>query len=333
MTDTAPITLTIDDASARQRLDKVLAQHLPDISRSRLKGLIEDGAVRIGDAPCTDAARKLKAGEVVELVLPRPVDAAPLSQDIPLAIVHDDANLVVIDKPAGMVVHPSAGHETGTLVNAVLHHCRGTLSGINGVLRPGIVHRLDKDTSGLIVVAKTDAAHKALAAQFADHGREGPLERLYLAFCWGVPSRPHGSIDAALARSTVNREKIAVVPEDKGRFAITHYQLRETFAGTDGKPVASLVECALETGRTHQIRVHMAHIGHPLLGDSTYGAGFKTKANLLGAEARAALEALDRQALHAAVLGFEDPDGTFLRFESPLPPELEKLLAALRYES
>lgn len=322
--------LPVDPDDAGQRLDKLLAARLPEISRSRLKALILEGAVAIDGAVANDPSRKLKAGERIALNLPPPVAATPGAEAIALTIVHEDADLIVIDKPAGLVVHPSAGHETGTLVNALLHHCGASLSGINGVLRPGIVHRLDKDTSGLLVVAKNDAAHKTLAAQFADHGRSGPLERLYLAVCWGVPARPHGSIDAPLARSSINREKIAVVPEDKGRFAVTHYRVLETFAGTDGKPVASLIECALETGRTHQIRVHMAHIGHPLLGDDTYGAGFKTKVKRLGPAAAAALEKLGRQALHAAMLGFETVDGTFLEFESALPQDLAALVEALR---
>lgn len=330
MTDDPSHTIQTSPADSGHRLDKVLAGALPEISRSRLKALILENAVHVGGAPEPNPARKMKAEETIEIRLPPPVDATPLPQNIPLVVVHEDAGVIVVDKPAGMVVHPSAGHETGTLVNALLHHCGASLSGINGVLRPGIVHRLDKDTSGLLVVAKNDASHKTLAAQFADHGRSGPLERLYLALCWGVPNRPHGTIDAPLARSTVNREKIAVVPEDKGRMAITHYRVVETFADVDGKPIASWVECALETGRTHQIRVHMAHIGHPLLGDETYGAGFKTKAARLGPTAQAALAKLDRQALHAAVLGFDTADGAFLRFESAPPPAFEALIAALR---
>ena len=330
MDASAPFSETVGPDDAGARLDKWLASRLPDLSRSRLKTLILDGSVQIGAGAATDPARKLKAGESVGLVLPPPVEAEPKGEAIPLAIVYEDKDVAVIDKPAGLVVHPSAGHETGTLVNALLHHCGASLSGINGVLRPGIVHRLDKDTSGLLVVAKTDAAHKALAAQFADHGRSGPLERLYMAICWGVPSRPQGTIEAAIARSTVNREKMAVVSEDKGRFAITHYEVVETFAGIDGKPVASLITCALETGRTHQIRLHMAHVGHPLLGDEVYGAGFKTKAARLPDKARSALEALGRQALHACDLGFESPDGAFHSFHADPPADLARLLEALR---
>ncbi|MCA0423460.1 MAG: RluA family pseudouridine synthase [Proteobacteria bacterium] len=329
MTSAEILTLTVTETEKGARLDKVLATLLPAISRSRLKELTLAGAVAIDGAAAADPSRKMRAGETITLAIPAAVAPDPVGEDLPLEIVHEDADLIVVNKPAGLVVHPSAGHETGTLVNALIHHCGASLSGINGVMRPGIVHRLDKDTSGLLVVAKNDAAHKALADQFADHGRTGPLERLYRAICWGVPRHPQGSIDAAIARSTINREKMAVVAEDKGRFAITHYRVLDVLNGADGKPVASLIECALETGRTHQIRVHMAHIGHPLLGDETYGAGFRTKMNLLTPAARAALEAMGRQALHAGSLGFEHGrTGEFLSFESPLPQDFQALLDA-----
>lgn len=330
MSDTPPLTVTVAPEQAGTRLDKLLAEAVGDISRSRLKSLILEGAVTLDGRTLDDPSGKVAAGAEIVLTLPAPAPASPGAENIPLSVVHEDEDLIVIDKPAGMVVHPSAGHETGTLVNALLHHCGASLSGINGVLRPGIVHRLDKDTSGLLVVAKNDRAHKALAAQFADHGRSGPLERRYVALCWGVPPRPQGTIEAAIARSTVNREKMAVVAEDKGRFAITHYALAETYAGRDGKPVACRLDCHLETGRTHQIRLHMAHVGHPLLGDDVYGAGFRTKEALLAAEARAALTALNRQALHAAELGFEHPrSGDFIGFESPLPADMAALITAL----
>ncbi|HEU4518600.1 MAG TPA: RluA family pseudouridine synthase, partial [Microvirga sp.] len=255
--------------------------------------------------------------------------AEPEAEAIALAVVYEDADLIVIDKPAGLVVHPAAGHESGTLVNALIAHCGESLSGIGGVKRPGIVHRLDKDTSGLLVVAKTDLAHQGLAAQFADHGRTGPLERAYRAVVWGVPARARGTIEAALGRSSHNREKIAVLAPERGRFAITRYEVEEPLSPPD--PAASLVRCELETGRTHQIRVHMAHLGHPLLGDALYGSGFRTKANRLSAAQQAALAALGRQALHAAVLGFEHPrSGQALRFESPLPADMATLVAALR---
>jgi 23S rRNA pseudouridine1911/1915/1917 synthase len=241
----------------------------------------------------------------------------------------------VIDKPSGLVVHPSAGHATGTLVNALIAHCGDGLSGIGGVKRPGIVHRLDKDTTGLLVVAKNDRTHRALSKQFADHGREGPLKRGYLAFVWGAPDRPRGTIDAPLDRNPHNREKRAV--REGGRQAITHWQLLETFKGQDGKPVASLLACTLETGRTHQIRVHLAHIGHPILGDATYGTGFKTKAGLLRPEAQAALAGLGRQALHAYLLAVEHPDSRdsdhILEFHSELPGDLRRLRDVLAAET
>ncbi|WP_372425273.1 RluA family pseudouridine synthase [Salinarimonas chemoclinalis] len=313
-----------------ERLDRVLARAFPDLSRARVQDLIRAGAASLDGRPAASASAKVAEGATLALVVPPPLPAQPEPEAIPLSIVHEDDDLVVLDKPAGLVVHPAAGHETGTLVNALLAHCGESLSGIGGVRRPGIVHRLDKDTSGLLVVAKNDAAHKALAAQFADHGRTGPLEREYVALVWGAPGRPHGTVDAPIGRSTINREKMAVVPAAKGREAITHWEVEETHAGADGTPVAARVRCALETGRTHQIRVHMAHAGHPLLGDALYGAGFRTKAARLSEAARAALAALDRQALHAAVLGFAHPrTGETLRFESPPPADLARLLAAL----
>jgi len=318
-------------ASGGGRVDRELAeagQHHA-LSRSRIKELILAGHLAVDGQPCRDPARKIAAGQHLALALPEPEPAEPAPEAIPLAIAYEDADLIVVDKPAGMVVHPAAGHAGGTLVNALLAHCAGTLSGIGGVLRPGIVHRLDKDTSGLLVVAKNDRAHRHLAAQFADHGRSGPLEREYRAIGWGVPSRPHGTIDANLQRSEQNREKIAVVPQSRGRHAVTHYEVLEHLPG--GHPVASLLACQLETGRTHQIRVHLASLGHPLLGDMLYGSGFLTKAGLLSPAAAGALTALGRQALHAAVLGFEHPrTGEHLRFESPLPADFAELLAALR---
>jgi 23S rRNA pseudouridine1911/1915/1917 synthase len=249
-----------------------------------------------------------------------------------LAIVYEDAELIVLDKPAGLAVHPGPGHASGTLVNALIAHCGASLSGIGGVKRPGIVHRLDKDTTGLLVVAKTDRAHRGLAGQFAAHGRDGRLERGYRAIAWGAPARAKGAIDAPLARSTANRTRIAVVRAGGGRRAVTRYEVLERFGAAGGaRPVASLLRLVLETGRTHQVRVHLAHIGHPLLGDATYGAGFKASAHKLGAEAQAALAALGRQALHAAELAFVHPvSGKRLAFTAPLPPDMAGLLAALR---
>ncbi|MEZ0172043.1 RluA family pseudouridine synthase [Microvirga sp. TS319] len=331
MDDTTQQEWTLSEETATERLDRVLARLASDMSRSRLQALIRDGQVTVDGAPALDPGRKVGAGARIVLQVPPPIAAEPQGEAMDLSIVYEDDDLIVIDKPAGLVVHPAAGHESGTLVNALIAHCGESLSGIGGVKRPGIVHRLDKDTSGLLVVAKNDLAHQGLAEQFADHGRTGPLERLYLALVWGVPERRRGTVEAALARSQHNREKIAIVSDDneRGRYAITHYEVVEALPPT--APVAALVQCELETGRTHQIRVHMAHIGHPLLGDSVYGSGFKTKANRLAPDQKEALTALNRQALHAAVLGFEHPrTGEFLRFESPIPADLARLLQALK---
>jgi 23S rRNA pseudouridine1911/1915/1917 synthase len=236
----------------------------------------------------------------------------------------EDDDISVVDKPAGLVVHPAAGNRQGTQVNALIAHCGKSLSGIGGVRRPGIVHRLDKDTSGLLVAAKNDRAHRALARQFADHGRTGALRREYLAFVWGAPERAKGTIDAPLDRHKHARDKRAV--REGGRPAVTYWQVLERYQGNDGRPVASLLRCRLETGRTHQIRVHLAHIGHPLLGDDVYGPGFRTKASLLPAPAQAALAALGRQALHAYILVIEHPSsGDSLEFRSELPEELARL--------
>jgi len=323
-------TYVITPDIAGGRLDKTLAKLAPDLSRTRIQAIAEAGLVTVNGAAETVMSRKLAVGDAVGIARPEPVDPAPKGEAIPLAVAHEDADLIVIDKPAGLVVHPAGGHETGTLVNALIAHCGESLSGIGGVRRPGIVHRLDKDTSGLLVAAKNDRTHQALSAQFADHGRTGPLEREYVAFVWGRPARRAGAIRTFIDRSSQNREKMAVAPEGKGREAITHYEVVESFDGADGKPVCSKVLCRLETGRTHQIRVHMAHMGHPLLGDELYGSGFKTKAAHLTPAAHAALAALGRQALHAAVLGFEHPaTGDALRFESELPADIAALQHAL----
>lgn len=329
-TGAAPIELVAGAADKGERLDRFLARAVPSLSRTRLKALVQEGKVTVGGRVIHDPGRKIDADARIVVAVPPPEPAEPEGEDIPLAVVHEDADLLVLDKPAGLVVHPAAGHETGTLVNALIAHCGDTLSGIGGVKRPGIVHRLDKDTTGLLVVAKTDRAHKHLANQFADHGRTGSLVRAYRAIVWGVPPRKHGTIDANIDRSNRHRDRMAVVARDRGREAITHYEVERTFAGSDGTPAASLVICRLETGRTHQIRVHMAHLGHPLLGDAVYGAGFKTKASLLSPTAREAVEGFHRQALHAAELGFSHPvtrEDVF--FESPLPPDLAGLVEAL----
>jgi 23S rRNA pseudouridine1911/1915/1917 synthase len=334
MMDSAIETVTIAAEEAGGRLDRVLAARIPALSRSRLKALILDGQVTIEARTILDPATYVNSGDMIVVNLPPPEEPIPKGEKIPLNIVYEDDALIVIDKPAGLVVHPSAGHATGTLVNALIAHCGDSLSGIGGVKRPGIVHRLDKDTSGLLVVAKNDRAHKALSKQFADHGREGPLKRGYLALVWGAPDRTKGTIDAPLDRNPHSRDKRAV--REGGREAITHWQLLETYyspgsnLGNDGKPVASMVACTLETGRTHQIRVHMAHIGHPIIGDATYGTGFKTKSTLLPQPARDALAALGRQALHAYLLGFAHPSsGEFMEFKSPLPADIAALHATL----
>jgi 23S rRNA pseudouridine1911/1915/1917 synthase len=320
-------TIDISGEQAGERLDRVLAGNSA-LSRTRLKALILDGAVTVGARTIRDPGYRVNLGETVTVAVPEPEPAEPSGESIPLNIVFEDDEIIVIDKPAGLVVHPAPGHATGTLVNALIAHCGDSLSGIGGVKRPGIVHRLDKDTSGLMVVAKTDRAHQSLAAQFADHGRTGPLRRGYLAFVWGAPARPKGTIDEPIDRHPKSRDRMAV--RANGRVAITHWQVLERFAGPGGKktdkPVASLIECRLETGRTHQIRVHLAHAGHPLLGDTVYGPGFKTKAARLPPPARDALAALGRQALHAYLLVLEHPkSGQRLEFRSELPVPLVRL--------
>jgi 23S rRNA pseudouridine1911/1915/1917 synthase len=324
-----PQVFEVDPAGAGERLDRFLggaaAARRIALSRTRLKALIEAGAVSVDGRVARDPAMRLAQGARIAFEAPPPEDSPLVGEDLPLAVVYEDKHLIVIDKPAGLVVHPAPGHAAGTLVNALIRHCGASLSGVGGVRRPGIVHRLDKDTSGLLVVAKTDAAHRGLADLFADHGRTGSLEREYLALVWGGFDAAAGRIAAPIGRDPRRREKMAVAAEERGRHATTHWRLRETFGS------ASLVACRLETGRTHQIRIHMASIGHPLLGDSVYGAGFKTKSARLGEAARGALVGLGRQALHASVLGFEHPaTGETLRFESRLPEDFSHLLNALR---
>jgi 23S rRNA pseudouridine1911/1915/1917 synthase len=331
MAEEAVETIKIAAEEQGQRLDRVLAARIPALSRSRLKALILDGQVTIQAAiearTIRDPATHVKSGDTVTVTLPAPEQPQPAGEPIPLNIIYEDDALIVIDKPKGLVVHPAAGHAKGTLVNALIAHCGDSLSGIGGVKRPGIVHRLDKDTTGLMVVAKTDAAHRALSAQFANKGESG-IERGYLALVWGAPDRAKGTIDAPLNRHPHARDKRAV--REGGRQAVTHWQVLERFAGSDGKPVASLLACTLETGRTHQIRVHLAHIGHPILGDASYGTGLKTKASLLSPAARAALEGLGRQALHAYLLTIEHPiTRDVLRFRSELPGDLGRLRHAL----
>ncbi len=321
------VTVAGDEGSPR--LDRVLAARLPELSRSRLKALILAGHVTVRNAPIGDPAYHVAGGDTITIDVPEAVPAEPAGEDIALDIVYEDDDIIVIDKPRGLVVHPAAGHETGTLVNALIAHCGASLSGIGGVRRPGIVHRLDKDTTGLMVAAKNDRAHQSLTAQFADHGRTGEMRRGYMAFVWGVPNRQRGTVDAPIDRHPHAREKMAV--RQGGREAVTHWEVQEAFRGRDGKPIAALLACQLETGRTHQIRVHLAHIGHPLMGDSVYGPHFKTKASHLGPQSRAALATLDRQALHAYLLVLEHPKtGEILEWISDLPDDLILLRDCLR---
>ena len=325
--------LTVEE-NAAGRLDSWLAGALAgEISRNRAKGLIEAGAVSVNGKVVTEPKKKIVSGDEVTIAMPEPEDPEPQGEDIPLDVLYEDDDLIVIAKPAGLVVHPGAGNWTGTLVNALIHHCGASLSGIGGVRRPGIVHRLDKETSGVMVAAKNDNAHRHLSAQFADHGRTGPLERAYLALVWGRPRQLKATIDAPLGRAS-DRTKRAVKHEesDDAREAITHYEVKERFLEQpDATAQACLVECRLETGRTHQIRVHMAHIGHPLIGDPEYGGAFKTKANRLPPAARAAVNGFHRQALHAYLLQFEHPTtGETLHFEAPIPDDMASVIAALR---
>lgn len=327
-----PVTrLTADEDASGDRLDRFLAARLAPLSRARITALIRAGHVTLASGAPVQPSRKVAAGEVFDVTLPEPVAAEPEPEDIELAVVHEDDDLIVIDKPAGLVVHPGAGHDSGTLVNALIAHCGASLSGIGGVRRPGIVHRLDKDTSGLMVIAKNDATHAALAAQFADHGRSGPLERAYLALVWGIPPKPRGVIDRPIGRHRSDRTRQAVVREGQGRHAVTRYEVVAASApDASGRQAASLVRCVLETGRTHQIRVHMAHIGAPVIGDPVYGSGFKTKADALSDDVRDIVREFPRQALHAAHLGLEHPGtGAVLRFDSPIPQDMAALRTAL----
>ncbi len=317
--------LVVDAIDKGKRLDRYLSLQIDDLSRQRLKGLILKAQVSLGGAAQCDPAYKVNTGDVIDLVVPAATAPEPLGEEIALNVVYEDPHLIVVDKPPGLVTHPAPGHETGTLVNALIAHCGSELSGIGGVKRPGIVHRLDKDTSGLLVIAKTDRAHQGLSAQFQAHGKDGLLQREYLALVWGQFERPAGRVDAPLIRSSANRRKIAIAKPGTGRNAITHYVVEDGFATPDGAEVSRL-RLRLETGRTHQIRVHLAAIGHPLLGDRTYGAGFKASETTLPATAREALQRLARQALHATLLRFMHPvEETMLRFESPMPTDMQDI--------
>lgn len=309
------LRITLDAPSAGLRLDRALAQAAPELSRARVQALLAEGRVRRNGEPCLSASAKALEGDY-ELYVPPPAPATPEPEDIALDVLFEDAHLIVVNKPAGMAVHPAPGSETGTLVNALLHHCRGQLSGIGGVARPGIVHRIDKETSGVLVAAKSDAAHQGLTALFARHD----IERLYVALVRGAPTPQRGTIETQIARSTHDRKKMAVV-RTGGRRAVTHYATQTIF-GDPARPCASRLSLRLETGRTHQIRVHLASRGHPCLGDPVYGSGQPQE------RVRAAVEAsgLRRQALHAEVLGFVHPvSGEAMRFETPLPKDMAQL--------
>lgn len=320
------VEIVVDADMAGARLDAALARAHDVLSRSRIKDLILAGAVSIDGETVSEPKYRLTAGETIVLVAPPPEDPEPKPEDIPLDILYEDDQLIVINKPVGMVVHPAPGSPSGTLVNALIFHCGASLQGIGGVKRPGIVHRLDRDTSGVMVAAKTEKAHKHLSAQFADHGRTGPLHRAYTAFVWGMTETAKGTIDAPLGRDANNRLKQAVRKD--GREAITHYFVEARF-GDEGWDITR-VQCQLETGRTHQIRVHMAHIGHPLVADMVYASGYATKINRLPPEVAGLVGALGRQALHAAELGFEHPvTGEEMSFEAPLPDDLQALEDAL----
>ena len=308
------IHVRLEPTHAGWRLDRALAAALPTLSRERLKALIRNGALERSGAAVRDPATKVRGDELFDLAVPEPEPARNEPQDIPLKIVFEDEHLLVVDKPAGLVVHPAAGNRDGTLVNALLHHCAGKLSGIGGVARPGIVHRIDKDTSGLLVVAKTDVAHEGLAKQFAVHS----IDRRYVAIVSGVPKAIEGTIDAPLARSAANRKKIAIVEGSRGKRAVTHWKRLSVLKD------AALVECRLETGRTHQVRVHMTSIGHPLIGDPVYGRSVRTHGKILKE-----LQ-FHRQALHAAELGFTHPvTKGKLSFSSAMPPDMQELFNAL----
>ncbi len=311
---TANLSAEITPALHGVRLDRALAALVPELSRERVKALILGGHVRgPGGTLVSDPALKVRAETAFALDIPAAAPAEAIAQQIDLVIPYEDEHLIIIDKPAGMVVHPAAGNLDGTLVNALLYHCAGQLSGVGGVARPGIVHRIDKDTSGLLVVAKSDRAHEGLARQFKEHS----IDRRYLAIVSGVPVPPAGKVDAWIGRSDANRQKMAVQREGRGKHAVTHYRTIERLDR------AALIECRLETGRTHQVRVHMAHIGHPLLGDPAYGKA---------GPHRAVLAELDfhRQALHAARLGFIHPvTSQAVSFESPIADDMQRLFSHL----
>jgi 23S rRNA pseudouridine1911/1915/1917 synthase len=313
------LSATVEAADEGERLDRLLARRFGDLSRTRLKHLVEAGRVSVDGATIKDPSLRVKPGQRCELTVPAPVADAPEAQAMPLDIRYEDADLIVLEKPAGLVVHPAPGNPDQTLVNALLAHCGESLAGIGGVRRPGIVHRLDKDTSGLMVVAKTERAHAALAADFAARR----IERSYLAVTWGVPQPREGEITGDIGRNPANRKTMAVVTRG-GRSATTGYRVLRIF-----KDVAALVECRLMTGRTHQIRVHLAAHGNPLIGDPVYGRS-RGRRRALAAPLKTVLESFPRQALHAASLGFKHPaTGEWLQFRSVLPSDISDLIGIL----
>lgn len=330
------LTATATDTDKGTRLDRFLSEALPELSRSRAKTLIKEGAVSLNGKMAHDPKAGVSPGETYKLDMPDPVPATPEPEDIPLDILFEDEHLILVNKPSGMAVHPAPGSWQGTLVNALLHHCAGELPGIGGVERPGIVHRIDKGTTGVLVVAKTEPAHAGLSKLFKTHD----IDRTYLAITRGAPRPLVGTVDMRIARSTADRKKMAVIRDEEsedGRHAVTHYKAKETFGELDkgaGLPAAALIECRLETGRTHQIRVHMAHIGAPLIGEPTYGRQRGIKAYGSGEafiDATTRARQFDRQALHAASLGFVHPvTGENVFAEAPLPPDMDGLLSALR---
>lgn len=322
---THEVVVSEDDAS--MRIDRMLANHIEDLSRTRIKALIEAGQVTLRELGSdaneiiTDPSLKLKEGQEIRIIVPETQDHVIEAQDMDLDVLYEDAELIVINKPVGLVVHPAPGHRDGTLVNALLYHCGDSLTGIGGLRRPGIVHRIDKDTSGVMIAAKTDAAYVGLQAQFADHS----IERAYHAIVWGLPHPTSGTIEGNIGRSERNRQKMAI-QEGKGRHAITHYRTLEILGN-----VGALLECRLETGRTHQIRVHLTHMGHGVIGDTVYGRARKARKGSLPEAARAILQDYNHQALHAKILGFKHPiSGESLTFEAEPPDEFKALLGALR---
>lgn len=316
---TTPLTFTVTDDAVR--LDKALADLCDGVSRSRLKALILEGCVTVNALAATNPSAKVMSGDEISVVLPDVIAAEPEGQDIPLDVAFEDEHLIVINKPAGMVVHPAPGNPDQTMVNALINHCGESLKGIGGVARPGIVHRIDKDTSGLLVAAKSDEAQAGLSKLFATHD----IERVYTAVVRGAPRPGAGTVDGPMARSKANRLKMTVVRHG-GKAAITHYSLKKAY-GPQPDPIASLVECRLETGRTHQIRVHMAHLGHPVVGDPLYGRGLRLKGGVKSPEI---LRIFPRQALHAGVLGFRHPvTDAPLRLTAPLPHDMAELIRAL----